>query len=241
MSDETHHITQDQKEFERQYISLRRAEGRIYTDEEVARLPFFAKNNLLKKEWELRENSCRRLVKYLRHKRKKLNILEVGCGNGWLTNQLAYIKDSQIIGIDINETELEQAQRIFQKPNLRFIYADIQSGIPENNFDIIVFAASFQYFNSVQKILSACFDHLNDSGEIHILDTKFYSLTESIEAKQRSSNYFKNKGFPQMDDYYFHHSLNDLLPYDHVVLFDPGNIIDRFFYKHPFPWICIKK
>jgi ubiquinone/menaquinone biosynthesis C-methylase UbiE len=241
MENEIHHISLKQKEFEQQYISLRKKEGRLYADNEVAQLPFIVKNISFKKEWEIRRTSCQRLVNYLNRKQKKLNILEIGCGNGWLTNQLAGIKETQVTGIDINETELEQAQRVFQKPNLKFIYADIQSGILEKDFDIIVFAASFQYFNSVQKILSACFDHLNNSGEIHIVDTKFYSLTESIEAKQRSSNYFKSKGFPQMDEYYFHHSLNDLLPYDHIMLFDPGNIIDRFFYKHPFPWICIKK
>ncbi|MGN6164351.1 MAG: class I SAM-dependent methyltransferase [Flavisolibacter sp.] len=241
MHDEAYHITQGQQEFEQQYISLRKEEGRLYTDEEVALLPFPTKENLFKKEWEIRASSCRRLVKYLKSKQKKLKVLEVGCGNGWLTNQLAGVKETQVTGIDINKTELDQAQRIFQKSNLKFVYADIQSGIPEKDFDIIVFAASFQYFNSVQRILSACFGHLNHNGEIHIIDTKFYTPAASIEARQRSRNYFESKGFPQMDEYYFHHSLNDLLPYQHIVLFDPANIIDRFFYKHPFPWICIKK
>ena len=241
MNDKAYHITQGQQDFERQYISLRKEEGRIYTDEEVASLPFLIKRNLFKKEWEIRGNSCRRLVKYLGSKQRKLKILEVGCGNGWLTNQLAGIKETHVTGIDINKTELEQALRIFQRSNLKFIYADIQAGILEKDFDIIVFAASFQYFNPVQKILAACFDHLNNSGEVHIIDTKFYTPAESIEARQRSRNYFQRIGFPQMNEYYFHHSLHDLLPYQHIVLFNPANIIDRFFYKHPFPWICIKK
>src|SRR4051794_33766657 len=118
MDDEIQHIIQKQKAFEADYLSLRKKEGRLYTDEEVARLPHVVKNASLKKEWAIRSASCQRLIKYLAGKKTKLSILEIGCGNGWLSNQLAAVTKTQVLGLDVNQTELAQAQRVFSKPNL---------------------------------------------------------------------------------------------------------------------------
>jgi ubiquinone/menaquinone biosynthesis C-methylase UbiE len=178
MDDEIQHIIQKQKAFEADYLSLRKKEGRLYTDEEVARLPHVVKNASLKKEWAIRSASCQRLIKYLAGKKTKLSILEIGCGNGWLSNQLAAVTKTQVLGLDVNQTELAQAQRVFSKPNLSFLYGDVRTGIVKDKFDVIVFAASFQYFQSTQEILKACFSHLTSGGEIHIIDTQFYTAVE---------------------------------------------------------------
>ena len=155
----------DHIRFEEQYISLRRKEGRLYTDEEVKQLPGIRETHPLKNEWAVRKESCRRLVKHLSKKRRPLRILEVGCGNGWLCNQLLKIPQSSVEGIDINATELSQAQRAF--PAIRFAATSIESLPAGPTFDAIVFAASFQYFPSPKEILSTCFSLLKKDGEIN--------------------------------------------------------------------------
>ncbi len=76
------------------------------------------------------KRTARRLVHYLGARKKTLEILEVGCGNGWLTHQLADIPGTRVTGLDINFTELQQAARVFSNdPNLRFIHGDMRSGI----------------------------------------------------------------------------------------------------------------
>ena len=72
-------------EFEQLYIKLRNQEKRIYEDEEVAWLPDVSEDNIHKKEWRIRKASCQKLTHYLSSKKRALKILEVGCGNGWLS------------------------------------------------------------------------------------------------------------------------------------------------------------
>src|SRR5258708_4522573 len=98
---------------------------------------------------EDQERSSERLITYLEKKHKPLRILEVGCGNGWLSAKLSNIPNTRVTGLDINQVEIEQAQRVFKIDNLDFIYDSFNESTFENeNFDVIIFAASLQYFPS---------------------------------------------------------------------------------------------
>ncbi len=146
---------------------------RGYTDEEVARLPEVPDGHSQSAIWRHRKISCRRLVEYLALKNKTLSILEVGCGNGWLSFQLSSIPGNRVLGLDRDLHVLRQAARVFrQQPNLKFMcgdfYSDIMTGL---TFDTIIFSASIQYFSSLNEILSASLLRLKEKGEIHILDT----------------------------------------------------------------------
>jgi SAM-dependent methyltransferase len=234
-------IAQRHKEFEQQYLSLRRKEGRVYTDAELAQLPLLPRAHPLKKEWLLRNKSAGRLIRHISRRRPPVNILEIGCGNGWLSNQMAQIEGTVVTGVDINEEEVEQAKRVFVRSNLRFLYGDVRAGLIDEIFDMIVFAASFQYFKNADKILKVCFNYLKDRGEVHIIDTQFYAMNKCTEASKRSRDYFAESGFPSMEEFYFHHSLNDLSGYDHKLLFNPNRFFNTLVKGSPFPWVCITK
>jgi ubiquinone/menaquinone biosynthesis C-methylase UbiE len=111
-----------------------------------------------------------------RQKEKALAILEIGCGNGWLAAKLAGLKDARVFALDVNEVELEQAKRVFKKSNLQFF-----EGGGGNQyfvglkFDVIVFAASIQYFSPLQNTLAEMLKYLAQDGEIHLIDTNFYT------------------------------------------------------------------
>lgn len=229
-------------EFEQLYISLRSHEKRVYTDEEVLWLPEVSKEHIHKKEWRIRKASCQRLSKYLNNKKRALTILEVGCGNGWLSYHLSQVPSSIVIGLDVNLYELEQACRVFAAiPNLHFIHSDLND-LESGKFDIIVFAASIQYFNSLSAVVKESLARLNEGGEIHIIDSHFYFQNEVGDARQRSRQYFQNSGFNKMDDFYFHHTVKELDEFNTMILFNPGSLINRILKKqNPFHWICIKK
>jgi ubiquinone/menaquinone biosynthesis C-methylase UbiE len=232
-----------QGDFETLYIQLREKEGRVYTDEEVAALPEITEAHPHYSEWLQRSQSSRKLISYLQKKQQPLKILEVGCGNGWQSRQLATIPESKVIGIDINFTELQQAAKVFNDiPNLHFIYCHIDSGVfEEGKFDVIVFAASLQYFPSLTEVISKSLMLLKPGGEIHILDSHFYPLSELSAARQRSLLYFDTAGFPEMANWYFHHNLDDLEQYNYSMLYDPNSLFNKFLRnKNPFPWIRIK-
>jgi len=231
-------------EFERQYIKLRQHENRVYTDDEVAWLPEINKDHVHSKEWTIRKRSSRKLVRYLSNKNCPLKILEVGCGNGWLSFQLSQIPFSTVTAVDINLLELRQAERVFAGvSNLSFIYGDIHTDVlAAAKFDIVVFAASIQYFNSLHDTLHVVLDLLTENGEIHIIDSHFYNQEQAKKAAYRSRQYFHNNGFDKMQDFYFHHSIEQLKKFHCSFFYKPDSIITKILRKkHPFHWVCIRK
>src|SRR5438309_7707 len=94
-------------EFVTKYIGLRRKEQRLYTDAEVLALPWAEKDNPHFNEWKIRKKTVRRLLNYITKLKPAADILEIGCGNGWLTAQMAKATSGNITGLDVNEVELE--------------------------------------------------------------------------------------------------------------------------------------
>jgi ubiquinone/menaquinone biosynthesis C-methylase UbiE len=231
------------QDFTEQYISLRQKEGRIYSDEELRLLPIISKSNPLEKEWKIRERSSSHLTEYLSVKKTRLDLLEIGCGNGWLSNRLAEVKEIKVVGMDINGPELEQAKKVFAKPNLQFKYGRLgDADFGDQMFDIILFASSIQYFPSLPNIIRNCMSFLTVNGEIHIIDSHFYSKNEKVKARARSQEYFQSLGQPVMQQYYFHHELDDLGPFQYKILNKFQLKVEKLVGKgKTFPWICIKK
>jgi SAM-dependent methyltransferase len=230
------------RRFQDLYLALRGLEKRMYPDEVLLHLPEPGPGAHHQEEWRIRKASCRRLVAYLQRKQRPLKILEAGCGNGWLSNRLSGLRTAQVTGLDINLPELEQASRVFaHKQNLRFVHGDLWSGIPQGErFDVIVFAASLQYFRSLPAVIDQAIELLSNKGEIHIIDTHFYPEKALELARQRSAAYFLSMGFAEMKRFYFHHSFSELEAYHYRILFDPRNIFNRVFHKNQFHWIRVK-
>lgn len=224
--------------FEEQYFALRLKENRIYSNDIVKKLPEIHSDDVNAIEWKIRKRSAKRLYDHLLKKKTPLNILEVGCGNGWLSHYLSKLPSSTVVGTDINQKEIEQAKEVFADiNNLSFSYADIRNEIfTKNHFDAIVFAASIQYFKSVELILTKALQLLKPTGEIHILDTHFYNAVEIVMAKRRSHAYFEQIGHPEMSLYYYHHQLTDLKKFKYKILQTP---VKNIFRNEPFYHIVI--
>lgn len=227
--------------FAEEYITLRRMEGRIYPDEMVARLPVVPSSDPLQKEWKIRARSSKKLLDYLNTRQAGLKILDIGCGNGWLSYQLSQVNQATVVALDINPYELEQARRVFsENQRLQFVYGDPEDLNASLQFDIIVFAASIQYFSSFNSIIDSCLKRLSTGGEIHILDSHFYRPAHLDQARQRSTEYFIFRGADKMKEHYFHHPVTVLEAYHHNLLYDPSSFLNKFFHRNPFQWISIQ-
>ena len=226
-------------EFEQLYLAVRQKENRLYTNEQVRQLPNISPGNIHAKEWRIRKRSSLRIIQHLANKKRPLTILEVGCGNGWLSARISEIKEVRVTGIDINDTELLQAQRVFEDHHtLEFVSAgiyDLQK--LGEKFDSIIFAASLQYFSDLSVLTVAC-SMLKEDGEIHIIDTMIYE--DNSDAVARTNKYYDHLGFPKMRDYYFHHRFRELEKHYYKLMYDPRKLINKLLRKDPFPWILIK-
>lgn len=229
------------------YLRVREKEGRLYSDDVVARLPLISDGHPLAKEWRARSASASRLTRYLSARTKPFSILDLGCGNGWLSNHL-HLSGHHVIGIDQNIVELKQAARVFQQNSrLFFLEADIFSApFVSGHFDVIVLASVIQYFRDLPMLLSELMKYLKPNGEIHIIDSPLYADTELEDAVQRSGQYYLSIGFPEMREHYFHHRVSDLKVFDAKNLYSPQPLLLRL--KHslgrvdsPFPWYVITK
>ena len=235
------------EELEQLYLKVRTKEGHIYDDVIVSKLPDVQADDINYKQWQVRKYSSQKLMRYLLKYNRVLSILDLGCGNGWFSNKLAQISGSFVIGMDINRCELEQAVRIFKKDNLNFVYADIfDEKISRITFDIIILNASIQYFPDIDKLINDLMAKLDPGGEIHILDTPLYTISNIEEKKNKSKLYYESIGFPMMINYYNHHLLSAFKKYKPDILYDPGgavNKIKRFINPEchsPFPWLRIE-
>ena len=235
--------------FSQLYLSVREKEHRLYDNSEVKILPnYIGIDSQLAHEWELRKLSSKMLKEYLLKFFPNANVLDVGCGNGWFSNFLSS-ETNNIYGLDVNFNELIQAGELFYKQNrVEFIFGDFfQIKFPENLFDVILFASSIQYFDDLHKIIEFCRKLLTPNGEIHILDTYFYKENEVESASLRSKDYYEKIGFPEMNNYYFHHSEKDLEFFKSVQLYNPTSKIKKFTIFTtkkeliPFPWFKILK
>jgi SAM-dependent methyltransferase len=218
-----HYLSPKVNSFSTSYVELRTKEGRILLDKEVFELPDTDNANPNKKEWALRKRSTLRFIKYLNSKDINLSILDVGCGNGWFSHRMASSsKGHSVVGLDINEMELEQAVRVFNSHNIEFVYGDLFKieNVFENRFDLIILNASVQYFEDFGKLFSQLKRFLKNNGEIHIIDSPFYKESEIDDARKRTEDYYTTLGFPEMSDHYHHHSINEIREFE--VMYKPG-------------------
>lgn len=233
--------------FEDLYLSVRRKEGRILDDDIVRNLPALPYNHPLASEWKMRAKSANRICSTI-NKTSNNKILDLGCGNGWLAGMLAKNPENEVLGMDINSTELRQAARIFTSRNCSFVQGRIfEMELPKNSFTHIILNASVQYFEHLSDLLSLLTELICDTGSIHIIDSPLYKNdAEKISASKRTMLYYESQGYREMSAYYFHHTWDKLEMERTSIMYNPKNIWIRIlstigFKDSPFYWVKIEK
>lgn len=193
------------------YIAVRNAEDRVVDDAMLCNLPHTAPDYKHHHEWEIRAKSLQRFIRKINKLQKPLKILDVGCGNGWMSATL-FNAGHTVTAVDLNLTELQQAENVFgTHERLQWVYANILADeIINAPFDIVVFGASCQYFPDITALTEKVKSFLNENGSIHLLDSFFYSDQEISTACERTLQYYSQLGFPDMASHYFHHKISDL-------------------------------
>ncbi|MHC4945024.1 MAG: class I SAM-dependent methyltransferase [Planctomycetota bacterium] len=239
---------EDAGDLEGAYLELREKEGRIYEDALLQNLPDIEPDHPLHKEWMIRKDTMAKFARYISKHETPLTLLDVGCGNGWMSNHLSRIPGVEVIGLDLNRPELEQGARVFAgNRDLVFAFGDLFEDLfPRACFDVIVLAGSVQYFEDLQTLVKRLFYYLSEKGELHILDSPFYNEKSRKGARERTRAYFERLGHQEMIPHYHHHCLSALSPFAPRMLSDPEKPIQRllrrflFTNRSPFPWILLK-
>ncbi|WP_398455753.1 trans-aconitate 2-methyltransferase [Sphingobacterium thalpophilum] len=107
----------------------------------------------------------------------RLTVLDVGCGTGTLSNEVASrIAPGPVIGLDNTEAFIADGSRQYGGTNnLTLICDDIFNYQPPHQFDLIMTARTMQWLRDIPKALRQFKSWLKPHGQLSILD---YNHTE---------------------------------------------------------------
>ena len=98
-------------------------------------------------------------------------VLDLACGTGILTKQIAEkLPQAKITGVDITKNYLEKAkEKLGLYPNISFVYQDAEKLNLGKKFDCITTSYLPKYCTS-KTLIKSCIEHLNVGGKIILHD-----------------------------------------------------------------------
>jgi ubiquinone/menaquinone biosynthesis C-methylase UbiE/uncharacterized protein YbaR (Trm112 family) len=185
------------------YETIRHLEGRGSDSADYYRaLPFKDLTGRFRADWRIRARSYRALVKLLTRFQnpleRSLKILDLGAGNGWLSNQLAAQGD-RVLAVDLSVDEQDGlgAWKHYEHPftpvQATFDHLPVVDGFA----DAVIFNASFHYAEDYVETLREALRVLAPKGWLVIMDTPVYrrDLSGKQMVQEREAQFRERYGF----------------------------------------------
>ena len=128
------------------------------------------------------------------------SVLDIGCGTGKLTVELAHLASKgRIVGIDPSKEMLEKSNRVsVGVRNLRFMLIPAQSMDFTEQFDLIFSNSALQWINDQEDVLGLAHKALKEGGRIAFqlpsrdFCREFFDYAERAIALLGYEDYFRN-------------------------------------------------
>ncbi len=203
--------------FIRDYETVRRFEGRGSADESYYRtLPYHASS-----DWKIRATSFNAFVKQvmipIEKNKTPLQILDLGAGNSWLSNQLAY-RGHAVAAVDltINDFDGLGCHRFYESTFIPVQAEFDYLPLPDKSVDIVLFNASLHYSVNYEQTLSEAQRVLDVDGKLIVLDSPVYHDASSGRSmvREREEQFTKRYGFAsdslQSENYLTYQRMDEL-------------------------------
>lgn len=105
--------------------------------------------------------------------RPGLRVLDIGCGTGSITKDIAELvgPTGYVIGVDNTESFILEGRNLFgHVSNLELVHSDIFNFDTEEKFDLIVSARTFQWISTIDSAVEKIKSLLRPNGQVSILD-----------------------------------------------------------------------
>ncbi|HET6594200.1 MAG TPA: class I SAM-dependent methyltransferase [Anaerolineales bacterium] len=190
--------------FIRDYETIRLSEGRGSTSAKYYRaLPFKDLSGQFKRDWKIRARSFQALENKVLTKlqdplERSLKVLDLGAGNGWLSNRLAAQGD-RVFAVDllVNDRDGLGAWKYYEH-----MFTPVQAEfnhlpIMDQFADVVIFNASFHYSEDYAQALAESLRVLSPKGRVVIMDSPVYRRSTSGEkmVEEREAQFQEKYGF----------------------------------------------
>lgn len=119
------------------------------------------------------------------------NILEIGCGTGYVTTALFELfKNSNITAVDIAPGMINHVKTKLSDKRINYICADAEETDFDQKYDLIISNATFQWFNNVESTLKKLADTLASGGFMCFSTFGKNTFSELKKCYQKASAYF---------------------------------------------------
>ncbi len=98
------------------------------------------------------------------------DVIEFGCGTGWLTNSLAYNYKKNLVSVDFTEKALETAKQISQSINVhpQYFKSDIFDFQDKRKFDLVVSLGVLHHTKNCKEAFKKISKFVNDRGYLYV-------------------------------------------------------------------------
>ena len=121
---------------------------------------------------------------------KDFSILDLGCGQGWLTKEL-HERGASVIGIDGSSKLIERAKSLY--PDIEFIVFDLSKGLSnlKSKFDIVVSHMVVMDIPEIETLFSAVSAVLQASGKFIFSLPHPCFFNQKSHQDEKTGEYFK--------------------------------------------------
>jgi SAM-dependent methyltransferase len=203
LPERTSHFSQ----FISDYEFIRAAEGRGSADAEYyLALPYRDLSHNNSQQWVIRARTFRYIERHilpsLRSENKRLRILDLGAGNGWMSYRLALAGHAPVaVDLLTNEKDGLGAAIHYQR-QLATLFPRVQAELDvlpftDDTFDLVIFNASFHYSEDYEKTIAEALRCTRTGGTILIADSPWYSNEASGQqmVSERRASFTQRYGF----------------------------------------------
>lgn len=118
----------------------------------------------------------------------KFRVLEIGCGNGSLTDRLIELQNIKILATDVDKNSIKFVENRLKSNNLRIVRANALKIRAKNPFDVIIASWNYEHITNYKngwKLGKSIAANLKDDG-IYIEGAELVGPFKNEEERQRT-------------------------------------------------------